>query len=86
MFVTRQLLPFMAPSISHMAFGTLALALLLKLGQIIYRAFLSPLAKVPGPFWCSVTSLVDKYQATVGGRRAEWIHSLHARYGELPTL
>lgn len=64
-----------------LVFVGLGLLVLYKLLRTLYIAFLSPLAKVPGPRLCTITSIVDSYQATIGARRAEWIHSLHEQYG-----
>ena len=59
----------------------LGLLVAYKLAHVLYTAFLSPLSKIPGPKLCALTSVVDHYQSMVGGRRAEWIHSLHREYG-----
>lgn len=66
---------------STLAVGALGLVVLYKVVRTLYTAFLSPLAKIPGPTACALTSFVDSYQSTVGGRRSEWIHSLHQTYG-----
>ena len=49
----------------------------------LYGAFLGPLSKVPGPLMCKTTGLVDAYTTVVQGRRSEWIHDLHRKYGKL---
>lgn len=76
---TATLLPLSA---TKLALSALGLLVLYKLASVFYTAFLSPLAKVPGPRLCALTSFVDSYQSMVGGRRAEWIHSLHQTYGK----
>ncbi|KAK9896419.1 cytochrome P450 [Cystobasidium minutum MCA 4210] len=80
---TATLLPLSA---TKLALSALGLLVLYKLASVFYTAFLSPLAKVPGPRLCALTSFVDSYQSMVGGRRAEWIHSLHQTYGPIVRI
>jgi hypothetical protein len=44
-------------------------------------AFFTELSRVPGPFICRFTDLADTYYALTG-HRSEWIHSVHAKYGQ----
>lgn len=74
--------PLFALQPASLALAGVGLLVLYKLLRLFYVAFFSPLSKVPGPLLCALTSVVDSYQSTVGGRRAEWIHSLHEKYGE----
>ena len=76
-----------------MAFSVVALAIQYKvqlpaipiLGYIaalyIYRRFLHPLAKIPGPFLPVVTKL---YQSAYNGRYYVQVARLHEKYGLLP--
>ena len=48
--------------------------------QILKRAFLSELSKVPGPTYAHLTRLVLKLHI-LRGERTQYIHSLHQRYG-----
>ena len=48
--------------------------------QIIQNAVLSPLGKIPGPWWSSITSLPTKI-AILSSRQVHFYHSLHRKYG-----
>lgn len=80
--LTSKIFTESAPTVWQAA-GLFALAVLaLQSARVIYFAFCSPLSQVPGPLICKLTGAVDTYQAIVGGRRAEWMHSLHQVYGK----
>jgi hypothetical protein len=76
-----------------MAFSVVTLAIQYKvqlpatpiLGYVaalcIYRRFLNPLAKIPGPFLPAVTKL---YQSAYNGRYYVQVARLHEKYGLLP--
>ncbi|KAK1089156.1 hypothetical protein LTR33_000187 [Friedmanniomyces endolithicus] len=55
------------------------------LGRIIQRRFLTPLRKVPGPFFASVTSIWLLYY-DLAGLRTTTIHDLHRKYGPIVRL
>lgn len=58
---------------------------ILLLGYIVSRGFVSPLSKVPGPWYTRFTSLWIKYQEFTAHRR-ESIHRLHQIYGPVVRL
>lgn len=58
----------------------LSASLLFLLG--VYRAFLHPLSRIPGPFLPKITSLWLYYHAYIGDE-ATVIHEVHARYGSV---
>jgi hypothetical protein len=48
------------------------------LGLVIYRRWFHPLAKVPGPFWASVTTF---YQSSYNRKYYLRIEEMHKQYG-----
>ncbi|ESZ94909.1 hypothetical protein SBOR_4701 [Sclerotinia borealis F-4128] len=50
--------------------------------RILHRAYLTPLRKIPGPWYARLTHLVLKYHV-VTGHRMQYIHSLHLAYGPI---
>jgi hypothetical protein len=54
-------------------------------GFIVIRGLLSPLSKIPGPWYTRFTSLWIKYQEFTANRR-ESIHALHKIYGPVVRL
>lgn len=54
-------------------------------GYIITKRLLSPISKIPGPWYTKSTSLWIKYQEFTSNRR-ESVHSLHQRYGPVVCL
>ncbi|GAM91093.1 hypothetical protein ANO11243_091400 [Dothideomycetidae sp. 11243] len=54
----------------------------LKLYQVIYKAFLHPLCKIPGPWWANVSRVPYAYQ-NVSGKIPTFLRSLHQRYGPI---
>ncbi|KAI1613822.1 benzoate 4-monooxygenase cytochrome p450 [Exophiala viscosa] len=57
-----------------------AVAILSCLSFLAYRLFLSPLSKVPGPWYTNISHLFMVYHDFNGTKRL-WIHNLHLRYG-----
>ncbi|KAF7925501.1 uncharacterized protein EAE98_006726 [Botrytis deweyae] len=51
------------------------------LGEAIYNAYFHPLADVPGPFWCKVSSWPSYLHARTGSRHI-WIWQNHQIYGD----
>lgn len=49
--------------------------------QILYNVFLSPLSKIPGPWYASITAIPTRLYTTVLRRQAHYCHDLHQRYG-----
>ncbi|KAI5922634.1 cytochrome P450 [Camillea tinctor] len=47
---------------------------------ILFRGILSPLFRIPGPWYTNWTGLVYKYE-TIKGRGPDYVHTLHKRYG-----
>ena len=47
---------------------------------VLYRLWLSPLARLPGPKICALTRLPLMYHEFNGNRR-KFIHALHLKYG-----
>ena len=54
------------------------------LSTILYRFYLSPLTRYPGPILARLSSIPNYYHARKGDRH-EWIHRLHLAYGTFPT-
>jgi len=54
---------------------------LYKILQILHLAFLTPLAKVPGPWYARFTGLPAIYATVVTQRQVQWNHALFERYG-----
>jgi hypothetical protein len=69
----------------HLSTAALISIPLLLLARIFYRAFLHPLASIPGPRIAAFTSLYRAYYDIVrDGEWSEQLHDLHARYGKSP--
>ena len=47
---------------------------------VLYRLWLAPLARLPGPWICAITRLPLMYHEFSGKRRS-FIHDLHLKYG-----
>lgn len=65
--------------------GIVVLAALSLISLIVYRLYLHPLAKVPGPWLAAVTSLHEFYYDCLkgpGGQHAFKIRAMHDQYGE----
>ncbi|KAJ5758159.1 uncharacterized protein N7511_006853 [Penicillium nucicola] len=58
---------------------------ILIFGYIFLQGLLSPLSKIPGPFYTRFTSIWIKYQEFTANRR-ESIHQLHKVYGPVVRL
>ncbi|KAF5235679.1 hypothetical protein FANTH_11629 [Fusarium anthophilum] len=50
-----------------------------------FKAFLSPLRRLPGPWYSHFTHLVLKWYI-ISGRRIHYIHSLHQKYGPVVRI
>lgn len=57
-----------------------ASALVLVLTTLAWRRFFSPLRKVPGPFWASLTRLWH-VKIIIDGNQNEQLRDAHERYG-----
>jgi hypothetical protein len=57
----------------------------LFISALLYRAFFSPLARIPGPLICKFSSLCIWYHSYVGDE-CRTINSLHARYGPVVRI
>ncbi|KAK6610256.1 cytochrome P450 [Botrytis cinerea] len=73
---------FQSSSIAQIAFVFICLAFSVK---IIYRAYLTPLRKIPGPWYARFTHLVLKYYV-ITGHRLHYIHYLHQTYGHIVLI
>jgi len=51
----------------------------------LHRAYRSPLAQIPGPWYASLTHLWLKYHVVIG-RRLHYIHAMHHRYGDVVRI
>lgn len=49
--------------------------------QAFYNSFISPLRKVPGPWWASISHLPKKY-AILSKQQVHFHHKLHRKYGQ----
>lgn len=47
----------------------------------IYTALSTPLGKIPGPWYSNFTGQVLRYYGLLG-KRTEYVHSLHKKYGQ----
>lgn len=56
--------------------------LLATAGYGLVTAFLSPLRRIPGPWYTHFTHLILKWHV-ISGNRVHYIHSLHQRYGPI---
>ncbi|KAG4029003.1 hypothetical protein MFRU_018g01090 [Monilinia fructicola] len=63
----------------------IVIAFLTFLIKILYRAYFTPLSKVPGPWYARLTHLVLKYHV-ITGRRMHYIHSLHLNFGPIVLI
>lgn len=52
---------------------------------LIYRLVLSPISKVPGPWYTKLSGLFVVYHDFSGTKRL-WIHHLHLQYGQAVCL
>lgn len=57
-----------------------SLFIFLMVALLLKRAYLTPLRKVPGPWYAAFTNLVLKWHVLTG-RRSVYIHGLHQNYG-----
>ena len=64
---------------------TVFLLLTLPILALLHQAFLSPLAKVPGPLICRFTPLWIWYHSYLG-HEARLLTSLHAKYGPIVRI
>ena len=70
-------------SISRVLLTITAALTLYSSSLIIYRLFIHPLRKIPGPWYVAATSWYEFYQDVVlGGNYVKEYPRLHARYGE----
>ncbi|KAF7879839.1 uncharacterized protein EAF02_008009 [Botrytis sinoallii] len=53
--------------------------------KAILQAYLTPLRKIPGPWYARFTNLVLKYYVFTG-RRIQYVHSLHQAYGHIVLI
>lgn len=59
--------------------------ILYRLSLVVYRCYLHPLARFPGPRLAAVTSLYEAYHEIVlNGQYSKKISELHDRYGMSP--
>ncbi|KAF7936521.1 uncharacterized protein EAE97_007887 [Botrytis byssoidea] len=68
---------FLSLPTARIAFVLIFFAFFLR---IIYRAYLTPRRKIPGPWYARFTHLVLKYHI-VTGNRIHYVHALHQKYG-----
>lgn len=64
---------------------SLWISAILLVGYLVGRGIVSPISKVPGPWYTRYTSLWIKYQEFTANRR-ESIHDLHEKYGPVVRL
>jgi hypothetical protein len=70
----------LAPSLPAILAASL---LLYALGSLVYRLYLHPLAKFPGPRLAAVTSFYEGYfEIVLKGQYSRQISKLHDEYGE----
>ena len=68
-------------SLEALAVGTVVAVIWI----IIHRLLLSPISKLPGPWYLKLSSLIFKYHEFKGTKRS-WIHNLHHQYGPVVAL
>lgn len=64
---------------------SLWIGLIVLLGYFLCSGLLSPLSKVPGPWYTKFTSFWIKYQEFNANRRVS-VHLLHQKYGPVARL
>lgn len=64
---------------------SLWISAILLVGYIVAQGVLSPVSKVPGPWYTRFTSFWIKYQEFTANRR-ESVHRLHQLYGPVVRL
>ena len=66
----------------HLSIGLIiAVIVVFRLLLVIKKAYLTPLRHIPGPFHAKFTNWGLKLRV-IKGERAQYIHSLHQRYGQ----
>jgi hypothetical protein len=69
---------------AHWVAATVISILLYSVVVVIYRLYLSPLSKFPGPKLAAATLLYEAYYDVIlGGQYTFKIKELHEQYGEL---
>jgi hypothetical protein len=81
MAATTSLLELVAHNVGLLAIIGVLLLVVFPISYAIYQRFFSPLAKVPGPFWASITPLWRVSRVLKGNWHLENI-ALHEKYGE----
>lgn len=71
----------MESSATQLILAATVIFLLVQIGQILYNVFLSPLSKIPGPWYASITAIPTRLHTTVFRRQSHYCHDLHQRYG-----
>ncbi|KAH6698497.1 cytochrome P450 monooxygenase [Leptodontidium sp. MPI-SDFR-AT-0119] len=78
----------MAETLHNLRAGILVLILgsvLLSIIRMLHRAYFGPLSKVPGPWYAQLTRLRLK-AAVFLGNRAQYIHTLHLKFGPVVRI
>lgn len=73
--ILKALPPYMGPAVLSLGF------VVLSISYMVYQRFLSPLRKIPGPFWASITPRWRIRRVIKGDWHAE-IMRLHGKYGK----
>lgn len=71
----------LAPFLTKVNLFSTCLAVLTRIYsilQLIYTAILSPLRKIPGPWYCRWSPVPSIYQR-IKGCKAKWVHGLHEK-------
>ncbi|KAI4758394.1 cytochrome P450 monooxygenase [Aureobasidium sp. EXF-3400] len=72
-------------SYSNLVWIYLAVTALYISYKVVYRAFFTPLRGIPGPWHAAFVNWRLKI-AVLGGRRADYIHELHQKYGPIVRI
>ncbi|KAI3329673.1 cytochrome P450 [Ustulina deusta] len=69
---------------SDIIYGILAVFLVYQVGLAVYRLYLSPLAKIPGPKLAAVSYLYESYyEIVLGGQYFKRVAQMHKQYGPI---
>ncbi|KAF2169453.1 hypothetical protein M409DRAFT_65111 [Zasmidium cellare ATCC 36951] len=72
----------MASSVFLVIYLSLGALFLQQIAQAFYNVFFSPLRKIPGPWYASITGIPKLYNAIIRRKQSRWSHDMHKKYGQ----
>jgi len=81
-FELQQPKDLLHPNVYQISIGLCISFLLYALSVIIYRLYLSPLARIPGPKFCAISN-AWLFKQGITGYRMQKVHDLHLKYGNV---